>query len=40
MLGVPTLRYFNYELPTMLETDALDGVAARVLSQQDLLMGL
>jgi hypothetical protein len=35
MLEVPILHYFNYELPTMVETDASDGVVAGVLSQQD-----
>ena len=35
MLEVPILRYFDYELATMVETDASDGVVAGVLSQQD-----
>jgi transposase InsO family protein len=30
----PVLRYYDYSLPTKLETDASDGVVAGVLSQQ------
>jgi hypothetical protein len=40
MLGAPILCYFDYKLPTMLETDASDSVVAGVLSQQDPLTGL
>ena len=32
MLEAPILRYFDYELDTMVETDASDGVVAGVLS--------
>jgi transposase InsO family protein len=40
MLEAPILRYYDYELPTMVETDASNGVVAGVLSQQDLLTEL
>jgi hypothetical protein len=35
MLEAPILRYYDFELPTRVETDASNGVVARVLSQQD-----
>jgi hypothetical protein len=35
MLEASILRYFDYELATMMETDASDGVVSGVLSQQD-----
>jgi hypothetical protein len=35
MLEAPILRFFDYKLPTMVETDSLNGVVTRVLSQQD-----
>jgi hypothetical protein len=35
MLEAPILHYYDYELPTMVETDASNGVVAGVLSQQD-----
>jgi hypothetical protein len=35
MLSAPILRYYDPELPTMVETDASNGVVAGVLSQQD-----
>ena len=40
MLEAPILRFFDYELPTMVEADSSDGVVAGVLSQQDLRTGL
>jgi RNase H-like domain found in reverse transcriptase/Reverse transcriptase (RNA-dependent DNA polymerase) len=36
MLTAPILRYYQPDLPTMVETDASNGVVAGVLSQQDL----
>ena len=33
ILKAPILQYYDYELPTMVETDASNGVVARVLSQ-------
>ena len=35
MLEAPILHYYDYELPTRVETDASNGVVAGVLSQQD-----
>ena len=35
MLNTPILHYYDYGLPTMVETDASNGVVAGVLSQQD-----
>jgi hypothetical protein len=35
MLSAPILRYYEPERPTMVETDASNGVLAGVLSQQD-----
>jgi len=35
MLIAPILRYYQLKLPTMVETDASNGVVAGVLSQQD-----
>jgi len=35
MLIAPILRYYQPELPTIVETDASNGVVAGVLSQQD-----
>jgi transposase InsO family protein len=39
MLGAPILRFYDYNLPTIVETDLSDGVVAGVLSQQDPQMG-
>ena len=36
LVAAPLLCHFNHALPTRLETDALDGVVARVLSQKQL----
>jgi hypothetical protein len=35
MISAPVLRYYNADLPTMVETDASKGVLAGLLSQQD-----
>jgi transposase InsO family protein len=35
LISAPILRYYEPELPTMVETDASNGVLAGVLSQQD-----
>ena len=35
MLIAPILRYYKPDLPTIVETDASNGVIAGVLSQQD-----
>ncbi len=40
MISAPVLRYYNAELPTMVETDASKGVVAGLLSQQDPDTGL
>jgi RNase H-like domain found in reverse transcriptase len=39
MLGAPILCFYDYNLPTIVETDSSDGVVAGVLSQQDLQTG-
>ena len=36
MLSAPILQHYDLELPTMVETDASNGVVAGVLSQQNL----
>jgi RNase H-like domain found in reverse transcriptase len=39
ILSAPILQFYDYNLPTMVETDSSDGVVARVLLQQDLQTG-
>jgi hypothetical protein len=36
MLIAPILQYYQADLPTIIETNASNGVVAGVLSQQDL----
>jgi hypothetical protein len=40
MVSTPVLRYYNPDLPTMVETDVSKGVVAGLLSQQDPETGL
>jgi transposase InsO family protein len=40
MISVPVLRYYDPAYPTMVETDASNGVLGGVLSQQDVQSGL
>jgi hypothetical protein len=40
MLKAPILHYYDYDFPTRVEMNASNRVVARVLTQQDLLIGL
>jgi hypothetical protein len=40
MVSIPVLRYYNPDLPIMVETDASKGVVTGLLSQQDPETGL